>query len=162
MNFFKVFFLRFLNFLTVSFLKNSFHVFAKNLCTLPKFAQTYTPKLHTFANFHVIFARFAKRVWPNLYMPLPREYKRKSRETINCTVKRPKSKSSLMRQIAPLEYINTLLKRSIPTCLSSKSSKLAFYFDKKFNNERHCTLQYVQVRKMHGGFSISKSVFLFQ
>ncbi len=30
------------------------------------------------------------------------------------TVKRPKSKSSLMRQIAPLEYINTLLKRSIP------------------------------------------------
>jgi hypothetical protein len=36
---------------------------------------------------------------------------------------------------------------------------LAFYFDKKFNNERHCTLQYVQIRKMHGGFSISISVF---
>ncbi len=30
------------------------------------------------------------------------------------TVKRPILKSSLMRQIAPLEYINTLLKRSIP------------------------------------------------
>jgi hypothetical protein len=28
--------------------------------------------------------------------------------------KRPILKSSLMRQIAPLEYINTLLKRSIP------------------------------------------------
>jgi hypothetical protein len=27
--------------------------------------------------------------------------------------------------------------------MSSKSSKLAFYFDKKFNNERHCTSQYV-------------------
>jgi hypothetical protein len=40
-----------------------------------------------------------------------------------------------------------------------KSSKLAFYFDKKFNNERHCTPKYVQIRKMHGGFSISKSVF---
>ncbi len=30
------------------------------------------------------------------------------------TVKRPILKSSLMRQIAPLEYINTLLKRAIP------------------------------------------------
>jgi len=30
------------------------------------------------------------------------------------TVKRPILKSSLMRQIVPLEYINTLLKRSIP------------------------------------------------
>jgi hypothetical protein len=30
------------------------------------------------------------------------------------TVKRPILKSSLMRQIAPLEYINTLIKRSIP------------------------------------------------
>jgi hypothetical protein len=30
------------------------------------------------------------------------------------TVKRPILKSSLMRKIAPLEYINTLLKRSIP------------------------------------------------
>ena len=30
------------------------------------------------------------------------------------TVKRPILKSSLMRQIALLEYINTLLKRSIP------------------------------------------------
>jgi hypothetical protein len=30
------------------------------------------------------------------------------------TVKRPIVKSSSMRQIAPLEYINTLLKRSIP------------------------------------------------
>jgi hypothetical protein len=30
------------------------------------------------------------------------------------TVKRPILKNSLMRQIAPLEYINTLLKRSIP------------------------------------------------
>jgi hypothetical protein len=29
------------------------------------------------------------------------------------------------------------------SCLNSKSSKLAFYFDKKFNNERHCTSQYV-------------------
>jgi hypothetical protein len=27
--------------------------------------------------------------------------------------------------------------------LSSKLSKLAFYFDKKFNKERHCTHQYV-------------------
>ncbi len=31
-----------------------------------------------------------------------------------CTVKRPILKSSLMRQIVPLKYINTLLKRSIP------------------------------------------------
>jgi hypothetical protein len=30
------------------------------------------------------------------------------------TVKRPILKSSLMRQIVPLEYTNTLLKRSIP------------------------------------------------
>jgi hypothetical protein len=30
------------------------------------------------------------------------------------TVKRPILKSSLMRQIAPLEYISTLLKRPIP------------------------------------------------
>jgi hypothetical protein len=42
------------------------------------------------------------------------------------TVKRPILKSSLMRQIAPLGYINTLLKRSIPK-----------------KPRRHCTRQYV-------------------
>jgi hypothetical protein len=36
------------------------------------------------------------------------------RRICNYTVKRPILKSSLMRQIEPLEYISTLLKRSIP------------------------------------------------
>jgi hypothetical protein len=42
------------------------------------------------------------------------QYTEENAERTHCTVKRPILKSILMRQIAPLEYINTLLKRSIP------------------------------------------------
>ncbi len=38
---------------------------------------------------------------------------------------------------------NFMVNLNYYSCLSSKFSKLAFYFDKKFNNERHCTRQYV-------------------
>ena len=46
--------------------------------------------------------------------------------------------------------------------MSSKSSKLAIYFDKKFNNERHCTRQYVLnlFPNVHGWFSAGIICFL--
>ncbi len=43
-----------------------------------------------------------------------------------------------------------------------KSSKFAFYFDKKFNNERHCTRQHVlyPLVNVHGWFSAGIICFL--
>ncbi len=47
---------------------------------------------------------------------------------------------------------------------SSTSYTLAFYFDKKFNNERHCTCQYVWnlFLNIHGWFSADCICFLGQ
>ncbi len=46
--------------------------------------------------------------------PQPKKQPLTGEKASNSTVKRPISKSSLMRQIVPLEHISTLLKRAIP------------------------------------------------
>ena len=43
-----------------------------------------------------------------------------------------------------------------------KIFQIGFYFDKKFNNERHCTRQYVQIRKCMVDFQLANQFSLFQ
>jgi hypothetical protein len=69
----------------------------------------------TIADIHIAFCKynFPNQITAMFVVSCPKTRNQEFGELLRYTVKRPILKSSLLRQMAPLEYINTLFKKSV-------------------------------------------------